>query len=108
MICQIYAQRLRTLIFYYIKIMKNPRSLYRITSAIENDNPKELLKALGRKSPNMPLKIIGYSFFTPLLYAARLGKIEVLRILLDNKGVNMNSFDNYGCNALHNAISSRN
>jgi ankyrin repeat protein len=84
--------------------MNKSKAISQLTNLIESGDVRRIKTVLQGTAPNVTLNIVGFSFFTPLLYAARLGKFEVVEFLVDLKDVNLRALDNYGQNALQNAV----
>ncbi|CAG9323139.1 unnamed protein product [Blepharisma stoltei] len=78
-----------------------------LQNSIEHDDVEQLEMCLYQLDPNVPLELVGYWNFTPLLYACRLGSKTVLNYLISNfETLDYNSEDEYGHNALLNAVHS--
>jgi len=73
-----------------------------LMAAVRKNN-LEAVKALLQKQPNTPLEERDEQGFTPLIWAAREGFVDIVKLLLD-KGANPNTLDQWmGANAGHKA-----
>ena len=83
-----------------------------LQQAIEENNLEKFKRHCSRFMINTNLNLvilnqIGFSLFTPLIYACRLGSFDIVDYLLNSNLIILDAIDNYGQNALMNSIHSR-
>ena len=86
---------------YYAKVQ--------LRRAIENNNLNEFQRLCTRYLLNTHLEIVsfnqpGHSFATPLLWASRVGAVQIVEFLLANKVTALDVVDEYGHNALMHSV----
>lgn len=84
----------------------NPLLLESLVASIRDaDREAEALHYLEQVPKHVNLPLVGYSFFTPLLYSAHLGRVRLVAYLLTKLDAeHIRAEDNYGRNALLNAV----
>lgn len=91
--------------YYYAKVA--------LQRSIEENDLQQFKRYCDNYMLNTNLDIVilmqpGFSFFTPLIYASRLGSIDIIDYLLSNPNIlALDTIDNYGQNALMNSVHSR-
>ena len=84
----------------------NPLLLSSLVDSLQDAHREaEALHYLEQVPKHANLPLIGYSFFTPLLYSAYLGRVRLVTYLLTKLDAeHIRAEDNYGRNALLNAV----
>ena len=92
--------------------MANERNYVKtmLQRAVQDNNLEQFKLYCNRAMLNTNLDIVisrqpGFSFFTPMIYASRLGSIDIVEYLLQSPNIlALNVVDNYGQNALLNSV----